>query len=140
MKEKKPLIIEIIVGIILIGIGIMTSFDYYSNMIFAMGFGLSFSAVTQLIRMMYWQSSAHQEEYEARKRAAYIDRIDERKQYIRAKAGMISYQIMTIFLLILSFILALIQVRPWIIGMVYLLFILQWVVGVVIFRILEKRM
>ncbi len=72
MKEKKPLIIEIIVGIILIGIGIMTSFDYYSNMIFAMGFGLSFSAVTQLIRMIYWQSSAHQEEYEARKKHSVV--------------------------------------------------------------------
>lgn len=140
MREKKRLVIEIIVGIALIGIGIVIQIDYYSNMIFAMGFGLSFSAMVQMVRIIYWQRPIHQIEYERKKKEAYINKVDERKQSIRAKAGQIVCQIMTFFLLFLSFLLALFRVEAWIIGMIYLLFILQWVLGVVVFRILEKRM
>ena len=56
------------------------------------------------------------------------------------KAGHVTYQIMTFSLLILSLILVLIRVEVWIIAMIFLLFVLQWLVGVIVFRILEKRM
>ena len=140
MKDKKPFIIQFTIGAILIGVGLITHFDYYSIMIFAMGFGLAFSAMIQIIRLVYWQNPKRQAVYEKKKHEAHIDSIDERKQYLRMKAGHAAYQMMTFFLLLLAFILALFRVEAWIIGMIVLLFIFQWVVGIMVYRILEKRM
>lgn len=66
--------------------------------------------------------------------------LDERKQYIRAKSGQIAYQIMTFVLLGISFILAVFQAKAWIIAMLFGLFIFQYIIGIVVFRYLEKRM
>ena len=140
MKNMKPFIAEIIVGIILMGISLFVDSSYYSNMVFFAGFGIAAGAVVQIIRITYWQSPKRQEAYEAKKREAHINSVDERKQYLRMKAGHITYQIMTFLLLILSLMLALIRAEAWIIGMMYLLFILQWVIGMIAYRILQKKM
>ena len=140
MKEKKPFIIEILVGIILICAGFVIKVDYYSTMVFSMGVGIMFASIIQLLRITYWQNPRRYTEYEAKKREAYINSVDERKQYLRMKAGHVTYQIMTFSLVILSLMLALIRVEVWVIAMVFLLFVFQWLVGVIAFRILEKRM
>lgn len=140
MKDKKPFIIQFVIGVILIGGGLITQFDYYSTMLFAMGCGLASSSIVQTARIVYWQNPKRQAVYEKKKQEAHINSIDERKQYLRMKAGYITYQIMTIFLLLIAFILALFRVEAWVIGMIFSLFILQWVVGTMVYRILEKRM
>lgn len=140
MKDKKPFIIQFVVGVILIGGGLLTQFDYYSTMLFAMGCGLAFGSIAQIVRIVYWQNPKRQAEYEEKKQEAHINSIDERKQYLRMKAGYVAYQIMTIFLLLIAFILALFRAEAWVIGMIFSLFIFQWVVGTVVYRILEKRM
>lgn len=63
-----------------------------------------------------------------------------RLRHLRMKAGHITYQIMTLLLLILSLILALIRVDVWVIAMIFLLFVVQWVIGIIVYRILEKKM
>jgi len=140
MKEKKPFAIEILVGIGLVCVSFFVKADYYSTMIFSMGVGIMAASIVQIIRITYWQNPKRYAEYEVKKREAHINSVDERKQYLRMKAGHVTYQIMTFSLLILSLILALIRVEAWIIAMIFLLFVLQWLVGVIVFRILEKRM
>ena len=140
MKEKKPFVIEILVGIGLVCVSFFVKADYYSTMIFSMGVGLMAASIVQIIRITYWQNPKRYAEYEAKKKEAHINSVDERKQYLRMKAGHVTYQIMTFSLLILSLILVLIRVEVWIIAMIFLLFILQWLVGVIAFHMLEKRM
>lgn len=140
MKEKKPFVIEILVGIGLVCVSFFVKADYYSTMIFSMGVGIMAASIVQIIRITYWQNPKRYAEYEAKKKEAHINSVDERKQYLRMKAGHVTYQIMTFSLLILSLILALVRVEVWIIAMIFLLFVLQWLVGVIVFRILEKRM
>ena len=140
MKEKKPFIIEILVGIGLVCVSFFVKADYYSTMIFSMGVGLMAASIVQIIRITYWQNPKRYAEYEAKKKEAHINSVDERKQYLRMKAGHVTYQIMTFSLLILSLILALVRVEVWIIAMIFLLFVLQWLVGVIVFHMLEKRM
>ena len=140
MKEKKPFVIEILVGIGLVCVSFFVKADYYSTMIFSMGVGIMAASIVQIFRITYWQNPKRYAEYEVKKREAHINSVDERKQYLRMKAGHVTYQIMTFSLLILSLILALIRVEAWIIAMIFLLFVLQWLVGVIVFRILEKRM
>lgn len=140
MREKKPFMIQFAVGVILIGGGLLTRFDYYSTMLFAMGCGLVFSSIAQIVRIVYWQHPKRQAIYEERKQEAHINSIDERKQYLRMKAGHTTYQIMTFFLLLIAFVLALFRAEAWVIGMIFSLFIVQWVVGTIVYRILEKRL
>ncbi len=64
MKDKKPFIIQFVVGVILIGGGLLTQFDYYSTMLFAMGCGLAFGSIAQIVRIVYWQNPKRQAEYE----------------------------------------------------------------------------
>ena len=139
MKEKKPFVIEILVGIGLVCVSFFVKADYYSTMIFSMGVGIMAASIVQIIRITYWQNPKRYAEYEAKKKEAHINSVDERKQYLRMKAGHVTYQIMTFSLLILSLILVLIKVEVWIIAMIFLLFVLQWLLGNIVFRILEKR-
>lgn len=140
MKEKKPFVIEILVGIGLVCVSFFVKADYYSTMIFSMGVGIMAASIVQIFRITYWQNPKRYAEYEVKKREAHINSVDERKQYLRMKAGHVTYQIMTFSLLILSLILALVRVEVWIIAMIFLLFVLQWLVGVIVFHMLEKRM
>ena len=140
MKEKKPFAIEILVGIGLVCVSFFVKADYYSTMIFSMGVAIMAASIVQIIRITYWQNPKRYAEYEAKKKEAHINSVDERKQYLRMKAGHVTYQIMTFSLLILSLILALVRVEVWIIAMIFLLFVLQWLVGVIVFHMLEKRM
>lgn len=55
MKDMKPFIIEIVFGIILIGVSFFVKNDYYSTMVFSMGFGLIAASVAQIIRITYWK-------------------------------------------------------------------------------------
>ena len=140
MKEKKPFVIEILEGIGLVCVSFFVKADYYSTMIFSMGVVIMAASIVQIIRITYWQNPKRYAEYEAKKKEAHINSVDERKQYLRMKAGHVTYQIMTFSLLILSLILALVRVEVWIIAMIFLLFVLQWLVGVIVFHMLEKRM
>ena len=140
MKDKKPFMIQFVIGVILIGVGLSLKIDYYSTMIFAMGGGLALSSIVQTIRIVYWQNPKRQDVYEKKKQEAHINSIDERKQYLRMKAGHVTYQIMTLSLILIGFALALFRVEAWITGMIFLLFVFQWAVGTIAYQILEKRM
>ncbi len=140
MKDMKPFIIDLAIGVVLIVIGLVVQVDYYSTMIFAAGCGMACASAVHLGRLVYWQNPKREIEYAAKKQEAHINRVDERKQYLRMKAGQVTYQIMTFALLALSFILALLRVEPWVIGMVFLLFVGQWLLGVLVYSRLEKSM
>lgn len=140
MKEKKPFVIEVFIGMVLLCVGFFVPSDYYSTMIFSMGVGIISASAVQMIRIAYWQNPKRHAEYEAKKREAHINRVDERKQYLRMKAGHVTYQIMTFSFIILSLILALLRVEAWVTAMIFLLFVFQYLVGVIVFHMLEKKM
>lgn len=140
VKKMRILIVEAIIGAVIAVIGWNINIDYYMSLVFACGFGLAFSSIVQIIRLIYWNSPKHEQEYEARKQEAHINAVDERKQHIRERAGYITCQIMTVTLPVLLFILALLHVEVWIIWMMLLIFLFQCVVWTIAFRKIEKRM
>ena len=139
MKNKKLFIFEILISAILIGVSFLVKSNYYLTMFFSMGIGIMVASAVQLIRIIYWENPKRNKEYEEKKQQAHINSVDERKQYLRMKAGHVTYQIMTFSLLILSLILAFIRVEAWVTAMIFLLFIFQWAIGIIVFRVLEKK-
>lgn len=140
VKKMRVLLVDAVIGAVIAVIGWNIKVDYYSSIIFAGGFGCAFSAVVQIIRLIYWNSPKHEQEYEERKMKAHIDAVDERKQHIRARAGYATYKVMAITLPLLSCALALLHVEVWILWMMLLLFLFQCVVWTVALRRIEKRM
>lgn len=140
MKERMPFIIDIAIGVVLIAVGLVMGVDYYDTMVLSAGFGLVSAGVVHLLRVIYWQAPQRQEEYLARRQEAHINAVDERKQFLRMKAGHIAYQIMLVVLFVVALVLALARAEAWVILLVFLLTVFQWAIGVVIFRVLEKRM
>ncbi len=140
MKKIRSFIICILAGIAFVLAGFLVKEDYNSTLLCSIGFGLIFSSAVAIGKNFYWSRPSRQEEYKARKEEAHINMIDERKQYIRARAGQIAYQIMMFVLLGLSFILAIFRADPWMIVVVFGLFIFQYIIGVGVFKRLEKRM
>lgn len=140
MKERMPFIIDIAIGVMLIAVGLVMRVDYYDTMVLSAGFGLVSAGLVHLLRVIYWQAPQRQEEYLARRQEAHINAVDERKQFLRMKAGHIAYQIMLVVLFVVALVLALARAEAWVILLVFLLTVFQWAIGVVIFRVLEKRM
>ena len=66
--------------------------------------------------------------------------MDERKQMLRMRAGYLGNQVMVWILLGLGFVLALLKAPAWVILILFVLWIFQYIVGVVIYRHLEKRL
>ena len=140
MKKMKPYIVMILIGVVLICVGQFLKSDYYSDMLFSMGVGIIIADGGHMIRIIYWQNPKRREEYEAKKRETHINYVDERNQYLRMKACHITYQIMTIALLILSLMLALFRVDAWIMIMIFLIFLFQYLTGDIVYRILKRKM
>lgn len=134
MKKKLSFIIEIIIGIIFICFGyFVIDTDYYSTLFYAMGFGLAFASCVQLLKIYYYEMPKNKEKLEN------INRVDERKVFLRMKAGSLVYQLMTFVYLFVAFVLALLHIEAWIIGIIFGLFLLQTFLGIVLYKHFEKH-
>lgn len=140
MKNKKPFLIDIFLGIVLFASSFCLKDEYYSSMLLAGGIGLAAASLVNMLRISHWESPKNREKYELRKQEDYINSVDERKQYLRMKSGHISYQLMCLILLVLAFALALFKAPAWVIAMVFLLFVSQYLLGIAVFHWLEKRL
>lgn len=136
MKKKISFIIEIIIGIIFICFGyFVIDSDYYSTLFYAMGFGLAFASCVQLLKIYYYEMPKNKEKLENINREIISD---ERKVFLRMKAGSLVYQLMTFVYLFVAFVLALLHIEAWIIGIIFGLFLLQTFLGIVLYKHFEK--
>ena len=140
MKEKLPFIIYIGIGIALMAVSLPHGDGYYGNMVFWLGFGMVCAESVQLIKYCWWRAPARKDAYEAKQQEAHINAVDERKQMLRMRAGWLSNQIMFFVLLVLDLVLALLKAPAWVILILFVLWISQYIIGVVIYHHLEKRM
>ncbi|MGN0135695.1 hypothetical protein [Anaerotignum sp.] len=114
--------------------------EYYANMLRAWGIAWVVNGFLQLRQYFYYSKPEHQAEYEEKQTERRIGLKDERKIMLRQMAGHKSYQIMFFLLLAASFLFALLRVEWWITAIVCLLWVAQYVMGIVLFRYYEKRL
>ncbi|MCI8531842.1 MAG: hypothetical protein HFI17_06310 [Lachnospiraceae bacterium] len=140
MKKKLSFIIEIITGIIFICFGyFVIDTDYYSTLFYAMGFGLAFASCVQLLKIYYYEMPKNKEKLENINRENHINSVDERKVFLRMKAGSFVYQLMTFVYLFVAFVLALLHIEAWMTGIIFGLFLLQTFLGIVLYKHFEKH-
>lgn len=133
-------LIEIIIGIIFICFGyFVIDTDYYATLFYAMGFGLAFASGVQLLKICYYEMPKNKEKLQNINRENHINNVDERKIFLRMKAGSLVYQLMTFVYLFVAFVLALLHIEAWIIGIIFGLFLLQTFLGIILYKHFEKH-
>lgn len=114
--------------------------DYYANMLRSVGIAWIVSGGIQLKQYFYYSKPEHQAEYAERQTQQRISLQDERNVMLRQMAGHKVYQIMFFVLLAVSLLFALLRIEAWITGIVFLLWLAQYVMGILLFRYYEKRL
>ena len=98
----------------------------------------SFASCVQLLKIYYYEMPQNKEKLENINRENHINSVDERKVFLRMKAGSLVYQLMTFMYLFVAFVLALLHIEAWIIGIIFGLFLLQTFLGIVLYKHFEK--
>ncbi len=141
MKQKRNVNLgTLIVGVLCVIGACFLKDAYYANMLRSCGIAWIVSGGIQLKQYVYYSKPEHQAEYEEKQVQQRISLKDERKVMLRQMAGHKSYQIMFFVLLAVSLLFALLRVEWWITGIVFLLWVAQYVMGIVLFRYYEKRL
>lgn len=80
----------------------------------------------------------NKEKLENINRGNHINSVDERKVFLKMKAGSLVYQLMTFVYLFVAFVLACLHVGAWIIGIIFGLFLLQTFLSIILYKHFEK--
>ena len=135
-SDKIMLAIYIVIGIALVIIGVTIQVDYYSSMIFAMGFALIFSSIMQLVRHYHHTRPENVEEYRKKVRQQEINLKDERKVQLRNRAGYISWAVT----MVACFIAALFRAGTLIVCILAGVAVAEYILATIIYRYLCKKM
>lgn len=142
MKKNDIIIlgIYIVIGIAMVVIGVTIEVDYYSPMIFAMGFGLTFSSVLQFVRYYYNTRPENVEAYRKKVHQQQIDLKDERKVQLRNRAGYITWVITMAACFAGAFIAAVLRADSWVIGVLAGIAITEYIVATIIYKYLCAKL
>lgn len=138
-SDRMILLVYCAVGMILIGAGIITDIDYYSTLMFSLGFALIFSSVLQFYRFYRDSKPENAEKAEARQRQQKIDLNDERKIQLRAKSGYLVWAATMAGCFAASFIAALFRANPWIIFGLFAAAAVQYAAATIIYKYLCRK-
>ncbi len=141
MKQKRNINFGLfILGVLCVIGACFLKDEYYANMLRSVGIAWIVSGGIQLKQYHYYSKPEHQAEYEEKQAQQRINLKDERKVMLRQMAGHKSYQIMFFALLAVALLFALLRVEWWITAIVFLLWVAQYEMGIVLFRYYEKRL
>ena len=138
-------IIYFICGILLVLLATFTEFSFEAFI-----WGLSGAAlgpgVCMILQYMYWSKPERAVDYEEKIKNQRIEMNDERRIMLRDKAGRITNQIMCYVLVILIFMVSILSVfsvmviSKWVLVVLGLLILFQFICSVVVYNKLDKRL
>ena len=140
MRDKRKGGFLLAAGVIFVAVSVFVKDSYYANIL--RSWGIAWLVIGFLGRGDYLddQQPEQQAEWEEKETAARINRTDERKVLLRQMAGHKAYQVMFFVLIAVSFLFALLRVEWWVTGVLCLLWVLQYLLGIAFMRYYEKRL
>lgn len=138
-------IVYFICGILLVLLATFTEFSFEAFI-----WGLSGAAlgpgICMIFQYMYWSKPERAVDYEEKIKNQRIEMNDERRVMLRDKAGRITNQIMSYVLVILIFIVSILSVfsvmviSKWVLVVLGLLILFQFICSVVVYNKLDKKL
>ncbi|MEL0754625.1 hypothetical protein VXA53_01935 [Clostridioides difficile] len=138
-------IIYFICGILLVLLATFTEFSFEAFIWGLSGVALG-PGVCMILQYMYWSKPERAVDYEEKIKNQRIEMNDERRIMLRDKAGRITNQIMCYVLVILIFIVSILSVfsvmviSKWVLVVLGLLILFQFICSVVVYNKLDKRL
>lgn len=138
-------IIYFICGILLVLLATFTEFSFEA-FIWGLSGGTLGPGVCMILQYMYWSKPERAVDYEEKIKNQRIEMNDERRIMLRDKAGRITNQIMCYVLVILIFIVSILSVfsvmviSKWVLVVLGLLILFQFICSVVVYNKLDKRL
>ncbi|HEK4728753.1 TPA: hypothetical protein SOL09_000965 [Clostridioides difficile] len=138
-------IVYFICGILLVLLATFTEFSFEAFI-----WGLSGAAlgpgICMILQYMYWSKPERAVDYEEKIKNQRIEMNDERRIMLHDKAGRITNQIMSYVLVILIFIVSILSVfsvmviSKWVLVVLGLLILFQFICSVVVYNKLDKKL
>lgn len=138
--DKITFAVDIVIGIGLMVTGLVLSVDYYSSLLFAMGFALTANILVQLARHYYNTRPENIEAYREKTRRQAIELKDERKVRLRNQAGYITWAGTMVLCFIAAFVAALVHAEAWLVGIFFGAAVAEYIIAAVIYQYLCRRM
>ena len=129
-----------IIGMALVIIGIKTEIEYYSPMIFAMGFALVFGSGWRLFSSWHNTRPENIEKYKEKLHRQEIDLKDERKILLRNRSGYLTWIATMAVCFLAAFIASLMKADSLLIGVLFGAGILEYIAAFVIYKYLCAKM
>lgn len=139
-SDRIFLVIYIIIGGAFMLLGCTTRIEYYSTLMFAMGFALLFNSAAQMIRYHHNTKPENIEAYREKMRKQSIDLKDERKVQLRNRAGYIAWAASLVMCCIAAFVASLLRAEIWVIFIFVGIVVVQYIMATIIYKYLCKKM
>lgn len=139
-KDKVFWMIYILAGIVIMIIGINLKAEYYSTLLFALGFAFAFNGALQLIRSWYHMRPENREKYQEKLHQQQINIKDERKIQLRHHAGYIAWAATMILCFVGAFVMSLFQGYTVLVTVLFGLAVAEYAAAAVIYKYLCRRM
>ena len=140
MRDRRKGGFLLAAGVIFVAVSVFVKDSYYANILRSWGIAWAVIGFLRLREYFYYKKPEYQAEYEEKETVARINRTDERKVLLRQMAGHKAYQVMFFVLIAVSFLFALLRVEWWVTGVLCLLWVLQYLLGIAFMRYYEKRL
>ena len=142
MKKKDIIFwaVYIIGGIVMMAVGLKLDIEYYSTLLFAIGFSFVTNGLVRAAGNWYHMRPENREEYQEKLRQQQINLKDERKMQLRWRAGYIAWSVTVILCFVGAFVMTLFQGYTVFVALLFGLAVLEYVGATVIYKYLCRKM
>lgn len=139
-RDKVFWMIYILAGIVIMIIGINLKAEYYSTLLFAVGFAFVSNGIVRVVGNWYHMRPENREKYQEKLHQQQINIKDERKIQLRHHAGYIAWAATMVLCFVGAFVMSLFQGYTILVTVLFGLAVAEYVAATVIYKYLCRKM
>ena len=142
MKKKDRIfwVFYIMAGMVIMVVGLKLDIEYYSTLLFAVGFAFVSNGNVRVVRNWYHMRPKKKKKYQEKLHQQQINIKDERKIQLRHHAGYIAWAATMVLCFVGAFVMSLFQGYTILVTVLFGLAVAEYVAATVIYKYLCRKM
>ncbi|OUQ28416.1 hypothetical protein B5E77_03795 [Lachnoclostridium sp. An131] len=142
MKKKDKIFwaVYIMAGMVIMVVGLKLDIEYYSTLLFAVGFSFVSNGLVRIVGNWYHMRPENREKYQEKLHQQQINLKDERKMQLRWRAGYTAWAATMALCFVGAFVMSLFQGYTVLVAVLFGLAVLEYVGATVIYKYLCRKM
>ena len=142
MKKKDRIfwVFYIMAGRVIMVVGLKLDIEYYSTLLFAVGFAFVSNGIVRVVGNWYHMRPENREKYQEKLHQQQINIKDERKIQLRHHAGYIAWAATMVLCFVGAFVMSLFQGYTILVTVLFGLAVAEYVAATVIYKYLCRKM